>query len=175
MVEKVLTEGCFAASHSTSAGDLEAQDTEMRDTDAGEETAEIDDPLAMEAFKQKYHSMSRAAEKAFPVSHPGESGNGTGTLLVPGWIRERAIEILFEESKTETESISSAILHCLLKVSCRSRLTHRLKADTNGSYQSTSANRSSPHCSSQEVPPLYPTSSRAYEQHSTASLPPKRK
>ncbi|KIJ14470.1 hypothetical protein PAXINDRAFT_135114 [Paxillus involutus ATCC 200175] len=49
-----------------------------------------------------------------PVSQ--QMGTGRGTLIVPGWIRERAAEVLFEGGDVDESSVAEVILEALLKV-----------------------------------------------------------
>ena len=49
-----------------------------------------------------------------PASHP--HGTGKGVLVVPGWIRERAAEVLFEGGDVDESSVVEVILDALLKV-----------------------------------------------------------
>ena len=43
-------------------------------------------------------------------------GTGRGTLVVPGWIRERAAEVLFEGGDVDESSVAEVLLEALLKV-----------------------------------------------------------
>lgn len=46
----------------------------------------------------------------------GGSGLGYATLIIPGWIRERTAEMLFEPGDVDEKSIAEVILDALLKV-----------------------------------------------------------
>lgn len=48
-----------------------------------------------------------------PPSQP--TGTGRGTLIIPGWIRERAAEVLFEGGDVDESSLAEVILDALLK------------------------------------------------------------
>lgn len=50
-----------------------------------------------------------------PPSHP--PGTGKGTLVVPGWVRERAAEVLFEGGDVDERSVAEVVLDALLRVS----------------------------------------------------------
>lgn len=50
-------------------------------------------------------------------------GNGVATLIIPGWVRERAAEALFEGDEDEA-SVAGCILDVLVKV--RTKFTDRL-------------------------------------------------
>ena len=49
-----------------------------------------------------------------PVSQ--QTGTGRGTLIIPGWVRERAAEVLFEGGDVDESSVAEVILDALLKV-----------------------------------------------------------
>ncbi|KAF9238512.1 actin-domain-containing protein [Melanogaster broomeanus] len=49
-----------------------------------------------------------------PVSQ--QMGTGRGTLNIPGWVRERAAEVLFEGGDVDESSAAEVILEALLKV-----------------------------------------------------------
>ncbi|CAG8433384.1 8109_t:CDS:10 [Ambispora gerdemannii] len=68
-----------------------------------------------EDFEKKYASISSATEIYYPITlskHGRE--RQMGTLVLPGWIRERAAEVLFEGDEDES-SIVGCLLECLLK------------------------------------------------------------
>jgi len=122
VVERVLTEGCFVGEVFTSGdrGDY----VDVDDWPVGEE--ERDDLHRVEALalRRRYSASSSATDIRFSI--PPEAGAsrdlGSGTLVVPGWIRERAAEVLFEEDDFgETTGLPDLVLGCLLKVSCTMR------------------------------------------------------
>jgi actin-related protein 10 len=70
-------------------------------------------------LQRRYEKSSTATNTVFKV-HPGfdsPPAMSFGSLLVPGWVRERAAEILFEESAGEDASLPELVLNALLKVS----------------------------------------------------------
>lgn len=73
----------------------------------------------LQALAAMYTRYSTATEIRMrvdpPVSHP--SGTGRGTLVIPGWVRERASEVLFEGGDVDESSVTELILDALLKVS----------------------------------------------------------
>jgi len=84
--------------------------------DTEEHTLEDEGRLAKE-LKDRYSSPNLAS-KMFRIPHSSSARDGTGTLVVPVWILDRAAEILFErEDDLESETIPEAILATLLKVS----------------------------------------------------------
>ena len=51
------------------------------------------------------------------MNSPGVgSPTGRGTLLIPGWVRERAVEVLFEGGDVDESSVAEVILDCLMRV-----------------------------------------------------------
>lgn len=51
-----------------------------------------------------------------PVSMANSSILGYGTIIIPGWIRERTAEVLFEGGDVDEGSLAEIILDALLKV-----------------------------------------------------------
>lgn len=85
--------------------------------DVGEPTLEDEDQLARQ-LEERYGN-SEIPSRSYRIQHSLSARDGTGTLVVPGWILERAAEILFEaEDDLESETVPEAILATLLKVSC---------------------------------------------------------
>jgi actin-related protein 10 len=113
VVERVLTEGCtVASSRATSNVQTDAMDIDSTE----ENTIESEEQLAKE-LKERYGSPDLPS-KSFRIPHSPSARDGTGTLVVPGWILERAAEILFEpEDDLESDTVLEAILATLLKVS----------------------------------------------------------
>ena len=73
----------------------------------------------LQALSTMYKRHSTATDiqmRVLPPS-PQQAGTGRGTLLIPGWIRERAAEILFEGGDVDESSLAETILDGLLKVS----------------------------------------------------------
>ena len=72
----------------------------------------------LQALSTMYKRHSRATDIQMRVLPPSaqQAGTGRGTLLIPGWIRERAAEILFEGCDVDESSLAETILDGLLKV-----------------------------------------------------------
>lgn len=71
-----------------------------------------------------YKPHSTANDIQMPVTPPASSGGlGRGVLVIPGWIRERAAEVLFEGGDVDEVSVAEVILDSLLKASRSCRLT----------------------------------------------------
>jgi len=67
------------------------------------------------ALYKRYSTATDSHIKVVPPSsHP--AGTGRGTLVVPGWIRERAAEVLFEGGDVDESSVAEVLLETLLKV-----------------------------------------------------------
>ncbi|CAK5269334.1 unnamed protein product, partial [Mycena citricolor] len=71
-----------------------------------------------------YQRHSTATELHMSVVPPASQQNGTGrgTLVIPGWIRERTAEVLFEGGDVDERSLAELVLDSLLKVSSLSRM-----------------------------------------------------
>ena len=81
-----------------------------------------DDPQGeshLQALSTMYKRHSTATDIQMRVLPPTaqQTGTGRGTLLIPGWIRERAAEILFEGGDVDESSLAETILDGLLNVS----------------------------------------------------------
>jgi actin-related protein 10 len=64
-----------------------------------------------------YKRHSIASDIQMPVTPPPSSGGlGRGVLIIPGWVRERAAEVLFEGGDVDEVSVTEVILESLLKV-----------------------------------------------------------
>ena len=72
----------------------------------------------IQALATMYGRHSTATDIHMRVDPPPAqaTGTGRGTLIVPGWIRERAAEVLFEGGDVDESSVAEVILDCLLKV-----------------------------------------------------------
>ena len=107
LVERILTETCFVGGIIVSRLPT-SLDEPMRD-----DQDEPDRELA--ALAEMYAQNSTAKDLPFPI--PAKGDMGPGTLVIPGWIRERAAEVLFHDDlDSESESITETILQTLLKV-----------------------------------------------------------
>ncbi|KAF9478855.1 fungal-specific actin related protein [Pholiota conissans] len=72
----------------------------------------------LQALAAMYQRHSTATDIQMRVLPPPaqQLGTGRGTLLIPGWIRERAAELLFESGDVDESSLAETILDTLLKV-----------------------------------------------------------
>ncbi|KAF6757164.1 actin-domain-containing protein [Ephemerocybe angulata] len=69
----------------------------------------------LEALASMYKKHSTATDLKMRVTPVQQTGTGMGTLIIPGWIRERAAEVLFEGDVDES-SLAETILNALLKI-----------------------------------------------------------
>jgi actin-related protein len=64
-------------------------------------------------LEEAYKNFSSATDLYYPIT----LSDGTrANLLLPGWIRERTVEVLFEGDEEDEPSIAQCILDSLLKV-----------------------------------------------------------
>ncbi|KAH9928381.1 actin-domain-containing protein [Fomitopsis serialis] len=72
----------------------------------------------LQALAEMYKRHSTATDLHMQVDPPKDQqvGTGKGTLIIPGWIRERGAEVLFEGGDVDESSMAEVILDSLLKV-----------------------------------------------------------
>ncbi|KAJ6513068.1 fungal-specific actin related protein [Mycena sanguinolenta] len=72
----------------------------------------------LQALATLYKRHSTATELQMRVVPPvaQQTGTGRGTLIIPGWVRERTTEVLFEGGDIDESSVAEVILDSLLKV-----------------------------------------------------------
>ncbi|KAJ7455301.1 actin-domain-containing protein [Mycena galericulata] len=72
----------------------------------------------LQALATLYKRHSTATELQMRVVPPSsqQTGTGRGTLIIPGWVRERTAEVLFEGGDVDESSVAEVILDSLLKV-----------------------------------------------------------
>lgn len=109
LIQRIIRNGCFV-SNATEAPTLEI---------SGEDSASLDNESFMKCLKARYEPGADATDLRLNLTPlAGEiHGMGPSTLVVPGWVRERAAEVLFEDGDNEADNITDLILQCLLKVS----------------------------------------------------------
>ena len=70
-----------------------------------------------ESIAAMYQKHSTARDLSLKVNPPGIGApTGRGTLTIPGWVRERAAEVLFEGGDVDESSVAEVILDCLMRV-----------------------------------------------------------
>lgn len=72
----------------------------------------------LRTLEKIYKKNSTATDLQMRVEPPPDQqvGTGLGTLLIPGWIRERAAEVLFEGDDVDECNLAEVVLDTLLKV-----------------------------------------------------------
>ncbi|PFH53156.1 hypothetical protein AMATHDRAFT_138123 [Amanita thiersii Skay4041] len=72
----------------------------------------------LQALASMYTRHSTATDLHMRVTPPTsqQTGTGLGTLIIPGWIRERAAEVLFEGGDVDESSVAEVILDSLLRI-----------------------------------------------------------
>ncbi|KAJ7285155.1 fungal-specific actin related protein [Mycena rebaudengoi] len=72
----------------------------------------------LQALAGLYNRHSTATDLHMRVVPPAsqQTGTGRGTLIIPGWVRERTAEVLFEGGDVDESSTAEVILASLLKV-----------------------------------------------------------
>lgn len=85
----------------------------------------------LQALATMYTRHSTATDLQMRVMPPvaQQTGTGLGTLLIPGWIRERAAEVLFEGGDVDESSVAEVILDAILKVRLQDLLLMNISLD----------------------------------------------
>lgn len=126
LIERIITEACFVAETPPQEGNSDALaggeiDHDMeQEADALHEGNEDDSSAYLLRLKDRYVSDGRTEDWSIPVNPllADSKGLGPGTLIIPGWIRERAAEVLFGDLlDEEVLSVPDAILQCVQAVS----------------------------------------------------------
>jgi actin-related protein 10 len=80
----------------------------------------------LQILANMYTRHSTATDIKLRVVPPASQqlGTGRGTLIIPGWIRERAAEVLFEGGDVDESSVAEVLLEALLKVISPHSLSH---------------------------------------------------
>lgn len=131
MLERVLSEGCFVGYLDTESEEGDMDDSFRMDVDPEEGDTEAEEgaykppllPAHLQALHERFGKRKSARALSVPVPvFPGE-GLGNGTLVVPGWIRERVAEGLFafrvagsRGEVGENQTLVDVLLGCLMKV-----------------------------------------------------------
>jgi hypothetical protein len=113
LVERVLTEACFAEQSAPSAPPVEPMDIDNYEPTPA--VPDMENETLLDALAVRYASTQA---EDWTVSIPSARGTGAcGRLTVPGWVRQRVVEALFGDGPDEEDSVPELILHTLEKVS----------------------------------------------------------
>ena len=108
LVERIIVEGCFVS---------QTEITEESNPASTVQVVSNVENARLEELRARYEPSSTATPLSFPVASTS-TGLGPGEITIPGWIRERAAEVLFEEDEEdEFDSIVDCCLQTLLEVS----------------------------------------------------------
>lgn len=131
LVEEIKTRLCFVGGEALPADEAQAASGDLEIPQARDDLDERDEDEAIVAHL--YERYSRTAPATKPVSFRvptlrggsalssanGHSG-GRGWIQVPGWVRERAAEVLWEdEGDQDARGLADVVLECLLRVSLK--------------------------------------------------------
>jgi actin-related protein 10 len=106
LVERIITEACFASTVITRPWNGATEET------AGVEDGEGEGEAKYASLKTRYMAHCDATDVCFTTQTP----HGTGRIDVPGWMRERAVEVLFGDGESEDDPVHDAILSVIAKV-----------------------------------------------------------
>ena len=127
----------------------------------------------LQILADMYTRHSTATDIQLRVVPPASQqlGTGRGTLVIPGWIRERAAEVLFEGGDVDENSVAEVLLEALLKVIPRPHLPRQpfSNVDFFHRYRSTSGRRSCPLFSSRAAQRCYRALYRDFTPNCCAS------
>lgn len=119
LLEDLVTRALFVGSPigqdpPSSDADVEMQETEVRLQDTYDESKDV---RLLDSLKSRYEANSTATNLNHRISNPhSPSGSLKGLLVIPGWIRERAADVLFESGDVDEPSIVETILEVILQV-----------------------------------------------------------
>jgi actin-related protein 10 len=117
LVEEIKTRVCFVGEAQTADAEAELfKDKGEMDIEADDE----DEAALLKSMEKRYSATTTATTISIRVPSlnqlPVMSGVGRGWLQIPGWVRERAAEVLFEEGDDDEGSLPELILQSLMKV-----------------------------------------------------------
>lgn len=110
LVERVLTEACYVEPEPPQEGmDV---DPIVSGSEPSEIPPDMDNIPLMNALERRYTSQAVDWSIAIPPQRIGPSGR----LVVPGWVRARAAEVLINDGPDEEDSLPELVLNTLEKV-----------------------------------------------------------
>lgn len=114
LIEEIKTRLCYVGEAD------ESRTTAEEEIETGE--PDEDETALLRRLEKRYAATSGATTITIRVPSlsqpPILSGVGRGWIQIPGWVRERAAEVLFEEGDDDERNLTELILDSLLKV-CR--------------------------------------------------------
>ena len=129
LVEQIKTRLCFVGGEALPADEAQAASGDVELPQVRDDLEERDEDEAIVAHLYKRYSRTGPATKPVSFRVPtlrggsalssasGHSG-GRGWIQVPGWVRERAAEVLWEdEGDHDARGLADVVLECLLRVS----------------------------------------------------------
>lgn len=129
LVERVITEGLLVGGVLNEPGghadvEMEVEFNDYTQDNVPRGKRKLEDSRLIDLLRLRFASTSTSKDMTFPVhTVKGSIQMGHDTIIVPGWIRERAAEVLFQDDEEdEGESIVSALLNTIIKVrfTCKS-------------------------------------------------------
>ncbi|KAG8982866.1 hypothetical protein FRB90_006488, partial [Tulasnella sp. 427] len=108
-----------AQAPSSTASGSRASGSGLGSTSSSHNVAESHLRSMAELYKKHSNATDVHMKVVPPPAHAAAAGsfnNARGTLIIPGWIRERAAEVLFEGGDIDERSVAEMILDSLLKV-----------------------------------------------------------
>lgn len=115
-MEEIKTRVCFV-------GEALAVDADSVHGDEDDESAqdgESEEDLALlRRMEKRYKATTTATTISIRIPSlsqpPVLSGVGRGWIQIPGWVRERAAEVLFEEGDDDESGLTELVLGSILK------------------------------------------------------------
>ncbi|PWN35209.1 actin-like ATPase domain-containing protein [Meira miltonrushii] len=88
----------------------------LRKRYSGEKCTTVD--ISIEVPPEPSPPLTAATQPAtlFYSAHPQPTHQGRGRIRIPGWVRERAIDVLFEQGDDDELSLTEMVLDALLKL-----------------------------------------------------------
>ncbi|KAL8286464.1 hypothetical protein RQP46_004481 [Phenoliferia psychrophenolica] len=127
LLEEIKTRCCFVGDRVAdslddlyAAGEGHGEDDPMDGGGAQEEYDEATDAPLLRKLERRF--AHRATAKTISLKIPSlstpvaVSGVGKGWIQIPGWVRERAAEVLFEPGTEDERSLTEVILEALLRL-----------------------------------------------------------
>ncbi|KAK4057908.1 hypothetical protein OIO90_001127 [Microbotryomycetes sp. JL221] len=119
LLDQIITRMCFVGDQPRTSLETDHDDEPMQ-IDAAELDDLDENAGLLKQIEKQFAPLSAATSVSFAVPNldrsPTSSGVGRGWIQIPGWIRERAAEILFEDGDEDERSLIETILDCVDKL-----------------------------------------------------------